>query len=82
MDFTMVTHDKACKMIKKYPVLQLIVYRKGVPTPTPNPLYDSVKPAHQQIMHYPGYAQTSGCHMSAPNNSFASPQTKYWNDKY
>ena len=29
-DFTMVTHEKACKYIKKHPVLNMLVARKGV----------------------------------------------------
>ena len=68
----MVTHNKACAAIRKDPVLQMVVYRKGVE----GHLYDS-KPMQQPIM-YQGYDQTNhnNSFIAAPNSSFATP------DKY
>ena len=49
MDFTMVTHEKACNTIRKDSVLQIIVYRKGGSPPS--------APAQNNNMMYQGYEQ-------------------------
>lgn len=71
----MVTHDKACKLIKNDPILQMVVYRKDAPPSL-----------HQQppTYLYDGYVLPGGAGNShtfqplpaAPNTSFMSP------DKY
>lgn len=72
----MVTHDKACKLIKNDPILQMVVYRKDAPPSL-----------HQQppTYLYDGYVLPGGAGNShtfqplpaAPNTSFMSPD-KYW----
>jgi len=49
LDFTMVTHEKACKTIRKDAVLQIIVFRKGTP---------ASQPASNNSMMYQGYEQS------------------------
>ncbi|XP_067948953.1 tax1-binding protein 3 homolog isoform X2 [Watersipora subatra] len=74
IDFTMITHEKACSTIRKDPILQIIVYRKDV-----QDAYDAKSAgSHASSVSYQGYDQLGhdNSFISAPNSSFATP------DKY
>ena len=64
-DFTVVTHKKAVEYIKRKPVLNMLVYRKGVPQ-LQKPM--AAQPQFQSYQQQPQQFQFSG-----PN----SPQPQY-----
>ncbi|ELU04633.1 hypothetical protein CAPTEDRAFT_173582 [Capitella teleta] len=52
-DFTVVTHKKAVEYIKRKPVLNMLIYRKGMPSLQPKPM-DAGPPFHQFQQQYSG----------------------------
>lgn len=65
MDFTMVTHEKACKSIRKEAVLQIIVYRKGG-----REIYEP-KHSNQHSIMYQGYGPAHN------NNAYGVPHPSF-----